>query len=636
MIEPQNSEGTISREKLLSDETFLHLFAIEDEIQQTKEKQRLTELADKAKCKTQFNELYRKWRKEYEEYRRSNDLGNPKPKTTNFSYPGLKTQLICEDYIADDYGIRYFNGKFEEMLADEPIFPLKLYVNVEKESQKVTLVYKTHNEWKEITVARDVLCNTRKMVNLGEYGVPVNTGNATKLSQYFSHLISRNSDKLEPILCTDKLGWIGEDFKNFAPYTGKLELDKDALSELSSTIEPKGSYDVWLENMREHRAKRRAELNFLLASSFASPLIKICNALPFWTHLWGFTGVGKTLCLMAAASIWGNPSTDANFLTNFKATTTSAEFRADMLNSLPILLDDTAQIARKNANDFSNLIYMLCSGQGKSRGNVNLNLSKQKNWTLSIVSTGEQPITNSDTQGGAMNRVIEIRTGNGEIFANGAYEADLLKNNYGHAGRVFIKAILDIGVGVIKEDYEIICKRLKEKMPKGLAKQIQSYALIMLADKIATEHVFCDGNYIDEDEFITSIKTEEEVDEATRAYEVLCNYVIENIKKFSEDERENWGKIEVVSPENDFRVYLLPKRFNDICNLICKLHPTVMMEYLRANKLLIENGSKDRKGWCVKKFGKLAVRTRAFTIKSENVDIDDVFDAFDGEIPFVT
>ena len=67
MIEPQNSEGTISREKLLSDETFLHLFAIEDEIQQTKEKQRLTELADKAKCKTQFNELYRKWKKEYEE-----------------------------------------------------------------------------------------------------------------------------------------------------------------------------------------------------------------------------------------------------------------------------------------------------------------------------------------------------------------------------------------------------------------------------------------------------------------------------------------------------------------------------------------------------------------------------------------
>jgi uncharacterized protein (DUF927 family) len=483
-------------------------------------------------------------------------------------------------------------------------------------------------------VSRDVLCNTRKMVNLGEYGVPVNTGNATKLSQYFSHLISKNPDFYEPILCTDKLGWIGDDFRNFAPFSTNLELDKDALSEVSNAIEPRGDYTVWLENMREHRAKNRPELNFLLASSFASPLIKVCNALPFWTHLWGFTGVGKTLCLMSAASIWGNPSTDANFMTNFKATTTSAEFRADMLNSLPILLDDTAQIARKNSNDFSNLIYMLCSGQGKSRGNVNLNLNKQKSWTLSIISTGEQPITNSDTQGGAMNRVIEIRTGNGEIFANGAAQAELLKNNYGYAGRQFIKAIQDIGISVIKEDYEIICKRLKEKMPKGLAKQILSYGLIILADKIATDHVFCDGKYIDEDEFINSIKTEEEVDEAGRAYETLCNYVIENLRKFTEDDREVWGKYEVDNTDGNISVFVIPTVFTQACDKICHIHPTVMLEYLRANKLLIENGSKNKKGWCTKKFGKLAVRTRAFVIKSETIDVEDVIGNFSKELPF--
>ena len=233
-----------------------------------------------------------------------------------------------------------------------------------------------------------------------------------------------------------------------------------------------------------------------------------------------------------------------------------------------------------------------------------------------------------------MNRVIEIRTGNGEIFANGAYEADLLKNNYGHAGRVFIKAILEIGAGVIKEDYEIICKRLKEKMPKGLAKQIQSYALIILADKIATEHVFCDGNYIDEDEFIHSIKTEEEVDEATRAYEVLCNYFIENIKKFSNDDKECWGKYDVDNITDIHYVYMLPTVFIDICNKVCHIHPTVMLEYLRANNLLLENGSKSRKGWCVKKFGQTTIRTRAFVIKPENVDIESFSGILDDENPF--
>ena len=171
-------------------------------------------------------------------------------------------------------------------------------------------------------------------------------------------------------------------------------------------------------------------------------------------------------------------------------------------------------------------------------------------------------------------------------------------------------------------------------MQKGLAKQIQSYALIMLADKIATDHVFCDGNYIDEDEFIHSIKTEEEVDEAGRAYEVLCNHVIENMRKFTDDDRECWGKHEVDNKNGDITVYMLPMIFNDVCNSICKLHPTVMMEYLRANKLLLENGSKDRKGWYIKKFGKISARTRAFIIKSETIDVDDIVEANDTDLPF--
>ena len=173
-------------------------------------------------------------------------------------------------------------------------------------------------------------------------------------------------------------------------------------------------------------------------------------------------------------------------------------------------------------------------------------------------------------------------------------------------------------------------------MPKGLAKQILSYGLIILADKIATDHVFCDGNYIDEDEFIHSIKTEEEVDEATRAYENLCNYFIENIKEFSEnvDGRKCWGKYEYCDTTGGCYVYMLPSIFNNTCNQICKIHPTVMLEYLRANKLLIENGSKDRKGWCTKKFGKLATRTRAFIITPEKISVEDFPEVNSTDLPF--
>ena len=59
-----------------------------------------------------------------------------------------------------------------------------------------------------------------------------------------------------------------------------------------------------------------------------------------------------------------------------------------------------------------------------------------------------------------------------------------------------------------------------------------------------------------------------------------------------------------------------------------------MLEYLRANKLLLENGSKDRKGWYIKKFGKISTRTRAFIIKSENIDIEDFVEVNDPDLPF--
>ena len=171
-------------------------------------------------------------------------------------------------------------------------------------------------------------------------------------------------------------------------------------------------------------------------------------------------------------------------------------------------------------------------------------------------------------------------------------------------------------------------------MPKGLAKQILSYGLIILADKIATDHVFCDGNYIDEDEFINSIKTEEEVDEAGRAYETLCAHFFKNIKKFSDDEKECWGKHDVDVVTKAYSVYMISSVFTDVCNQICKIHPTVMLEYLRANKLLIENGKKDKKGWCVKRFGQTTIRTRAFIINPENIDIDGIIEDDISDLPF--
>ena len=45
----------------------------------------------------------------------------------------------------------------------------------------------------------------------------------------------------------------------------------------------------------------------MMAASFASVLLEPLKVLPFVLHLWGTTGTGKTVALMVAMSIWGNP-----------------------------------------------------------------------------------------------------------------------------------------------------------------------------------------------------------------------------------------------------------------------------------------------------------------------------------------
>ena len=49
----------------------------------------------------------------------------------------------------------------------------------------------------------------------------------------------------------------------------------------------------------------------LMAASLSSVLLEPLGALPYVFHLWGRSGFGKTLSLMLAQSIWGNPDNGA-------------------------------------------------------------------------------------------------------------------------------------------------------------------------------------------------------------------------------------------------------------------------------------------------------------------------------------
>ena len=285
--------------------------------------------------------------------------------------------------------------------------------------------------------------------------------------------------------------------------------------------------------VKEIRAKRQTEVLINLAASFASVLVEPCNALPFILSLWGGTGIGKTVVLMLATSIWADPS-EGQYMTDAKATSTAMEIRLNILNSLPMTLDDMAQVKNQYDEDFSQLIYRWCAGKGRDRSNQNLGLNKLTSWRNCTITNGERSLVDESTQGGAVNRVIDVESDGKPLFDGefGNKVATLLRSNFGFAGREFVEVIEDLGfneIDSIKNRYfDVIKEAAKKDNCEKEDKQIIPMALILAADEISEQYIFKDGVRLDVEKCVGYLKNKGEVSEHKRAYEYIIEWAISN------------------------------------------------------------------------------------------------------------
>ena len=206
---------------------------------------------------------------------------------------------------------------------------------------------------------------------------------------------------------TSKFGWHDNDF---IPFDKKVIFDDESrFKELANSLRESGSYEIWLDLVKKIRSNTaHYEPQVYMSASFASVLVSKLNMLPFILNIYGKTGGGKTVSLMLAASIWANPS-ENKYITDSYATQNAFEIRLDILNHLPLLMDDLSKVKDKLNDNFTDLIYLLCSGKGKDRSNVDLGLNKVKCWSNSILSNMERPLAAETMRGGAINRIIDVR-----------------------------------------------------------------------------------------------------------------------------------------------------------------------------------------------------------------------------------
>ena len=316
---------------------------------------------------------------------------------------------------------------------------------------------------------------------------------------------------------------------------------------------------------------------------------------------------------MLAASVWANPDENA-FIGDYKSTETALEAKADMLNHLPMLLDDTSNQNRRLAENFESLVYVLCSGKGKTRSNKDIGINRESRWKNCIITNGEKPLTSYVNQGGAMNRILEISC-DGYIFEDPRLTASVAKSNYGYAGRDFIKILKEIGVEGLMEIQKGFLNKLDndEKMQK----QSLSLSIVLTADKIATDYIFKDGEYIDIEEAKQVLIDKNELSDNERCYRYIVDKVAMNPARFDPQNEvvEKWGIIE------DGYAVIISTVMSDLCKQSGFSRVSFLKWANDKNLLLTNKGRTDS----LKKFNETPVRCVKLKL-SDNSDFSSGFE----------
>ncbi|MDE6182473.1 MAG: DUF927 domain-containing protein [Eubacteriales bacterium] len=528
--------NSLNKKDDIPDELFLTILETEDEL----EKIQLIEKI-KRKCKElgrlrEFNTLLNAWITKYSQSQKQ-ELANK----TNFT--GQAMSLFCGKYRANDTGVEYDqqsgNNVYKVNVCSHPILPVERLVNIDTNNEKINLAFFKDEKWQNVVSDCITVYNKNNICSLADRGILVTSENSKEMVKYIAEIISQNMKEIPLYRSISRLGWVEN--TEFAPYVEDIKYDGDnAFESIYKHVKEQGDYDMWFNHISELR--KNIYIRLMMATSFASPVIEKVGALPFVLHLWGTTGFGKTVTLMVAMSIWGNPSMGCLTRT-MNMTQNSMARTSAFLYNIPFAADELQQIKTKWDN-YDNLIMYLCEGIDRGRAKAKGGIEETKTWKNSFIFTGEEPVTKADSGGGVKNRVIEVEVLD-KIIKDGNFTANIVKENYGFAGKKFIEYIQSLSIEDLKNDYRNIFKEILEKVDTT-EKQAMSMALILLGDKLACECIFTGETPLKIADITRFLCSNKSIDIGKRSYEWTLNWVAENQARFTTDSNNGalWGSID--------------------------------------------------------------------------------------------
>ena len=481
-----------------------------------------------------FKSEMRDYAKEAGERINERDYAN----TTDFS--GQPLTLDCGQYICTDDGVMLAAYGDTTVVCPHPIMLSGRLVNLDSDEVRLEVSFRRGAEWRTVVVEKVILASAAKIIDLARLGIAVDSENAKALVKYFTDLEAMNYDRLPERHSVARVGWTTSG--KFVPYADSVEFDgAPGFRAVFDSFHPNGDRDAWFRAASKARNESTIA-RIVLAASLASALVSPLHALPFFVHIWGRSGNGKTMLLKLAASVWASPNSSEGYVRNFNSTIVGLETAAGFFNSAPLCVDELQVV--KNRRDYDDIIYMLSEGQGRSRGSKDGSFQQIKSWQNTIITTGEMPITSDFSGAGAISRIIEISCGKERLLSDYRGLSDTLSHNWGFAGKEFVEGLTPQVLEAAKKVQEEY--RAAFEASATTEKLALSASLILTADALAELLIWHTGTSLSAVDLAKYLPTEKEVDTNQRALEWLYGTIAENESKFdfSGDSipREVWGE----------------------------------------------------------------------------------------------
>ena len=514
----------MTKEELLNKQTFINLFSIQNNIERAEKEIELKQNAEKLKCKHDFNKLYSIWKKEMD---KKINIDN------EINIVGIPLRgLNSGRYICNDNGI----FKDNEILCYHPLIPIEKYINVNNNKEKIKLAFKKDGKWHYYLANKQQISMANKIVFLSDIGIEVTSENAKEIVSYLNEILNKNVDIIPKKNSVSCIGWNNNDF---IPYDKTALFDgEDSYKIIYDSLCERGSFETWLNLIKQLRKNKFVQI--VMATTFSSPLLEKLDITPFIVNLWSSkSGTGKTVACMVAMSVWGNPTSgrlhfSTNNTTNFYVRT------ASFLKNITMFCDELQIIKHSREIQLDSLVMDLCNGKERGRATKENEIKEVKTWNNNFLFTNNDKLAKSNFGEQTYNRILDIEC-NDVLIENGNQVVNLIKNNYGFAGKIYINYVKKVGFKYIKEIFDKYYNLILANT-KSTEKQAICVAIVMTGNKLSQECLFQDEEELQIDDVQNFINNRDEIETWQNAYNYLLSIVSVNAMRF--DERNNgeiWG-----------------------------------------------------------------------------------------------